>query len=137
MEIKSNPTLEPLINDLNAIHIGYYLKDNQFKKLCVRNNIEGIWSQAFKIAKDSRTYFSFDLDHEPFDCQDALILLFNHYYLNDKTKFYDFAYLIITNFIHWSKDKFDVRPIIEDFEILKFPDIYIREFKELNKKAGY
>jgi len=136
MEIKPIPTLEPLINDLNDMHIGYYLKTNQFKKFCVRNSIQDIWSQAFTIAKDARTYFSFDLDHEPFDCQDALILLFNHYFLNDKENFFTISSQIITSFIHWLSKKPDIDLLVEDFEILKFPDNFLRELKELNKKLS-
>lgn len=134
MDVKAIPTIEPLINDLNDLHIGYYLKTNQFKKFCVRNGIENIWSEAFTLAKDARTYFSLDLDHEPFDCQDALILLLNYYFNNNRVSFHEIVSRIVTDFVHWSSDKIDLTPIIEDFELLKFPDNFIRELQSIKDK---
>jgi hypothetical protein len=131
MDIKALPTIEPLINDLNDLHIGYYLKSNQFKKFCVRNGIENIWSQAFDISKNTRSYFSFDLDHEPFDCQDALILLLNHYFNQEKDMFYQLTGSIVFAFVNWSDKKLVLAPIIEDFELLKFPEALTRQLKSL------
>ncbi|WP_069657762.1 hypothetical protein [Arcticibacter eurypsychrophilus] len=127
MSIKPLSILEPLVNDLHGVHIGYFLKTNQFSKFMIRENLHIIWSQVYEQAVNDRTFFSFDMDHEPFDRQDALTLLLNLVYNQNRNLFFSLTYKIIELFNAWNNksEQLPFDEVIDDFQLLEFPKEYI------------
>src|ERR1700761_5925483 len=136
MSIEPLPILEPLIEDLQHLHIGYYLKTNQFKKFMVREGWHDIWNKVYNQAKNARSYFSVDIDHEPFDCQDGLIILFNSAYQQNRELFYEMAFKIIRQFGDW--DEKDIQlpfdDLLEDFDLLDFSQDYKEALNQIRNR---
>jgi len=62
-----NTKIEPLVNDLKKLNIGYYLISNYFKKYCVKAGIDELWGEVFSEAENNRNYYSVGFNHEPHD----------------------------------------------------------------------
>ena len=66
------PKLKPLIADIKKLNIGEYLKSTDFERYAIKNNFESAWDEAYKKAKNSRSFISVDFDHKSYDCENAL-----------------------------------------------------------------
>lgn len=138
MSIQPLPILEPLIADLQDLHIGYYLKTNQFKKFMVKERLHDVWNTVYQEAKKARNYIDLSMDHEPFDCQDALTILFNSAYQKNRNLFYDIVYKVVRQFGDWDEKEVQLPfdDLIEDFELIDFPQEHVDALKQLrNHKA--
>jgi hypothetical protein len=136
MSIQPLPILEPLVKDLQDLHIGYYLKTNRFKKFMVKHGWHEIWNSVYNEAKKSRNYFSVDLDHEPFDCQDGLTILFNSAYNRNRDLFYEIVFEVIKQFGDWDEKEIQLPydTLIEDFELIGFPQDFIEALGQIRNK---
>ena len=139
MSAEPLPILKPLIEDINSQHIGYFLMTNHFRKLMIKWNAEVVWDNTYQKVKRERTYMATFLDHEPFDCLDAFILIANNNFTRDKDAFYNFVHMVIYHFHYW-KDKDINLPfdeLIEDYEMLGFPEKMTSQLSALkNEKYG-
>lgn len=130
-----SPQIEPFINCIKELNIGNYLKSNEFKRYCIKNNFDQIWSTTYKKAKNSRMYFSPDMDHDYYDSVKALVMVLNSLWLQEKNSFYRFSTELLVNYSEWSKEVIDMKEFIVDLELLNFPQDHKRILLQLNLKG--
>jgi len=129
--------IEPLINDINSQHVGYFLKTNYFKKLMIKQNFHEIWNNTYQDVKKKRNWVGLS-DHEPFDCLDAFILILNRAYYQNINLFYNFTHLVIFEFHFWGEKEgsLPLDELIEDYQLIGFPQELIDNLKELKADRG-
>jgi len=132
--IETIPKIKPLIEDIKSIHIGYYLKSNDFNRYVIELGIDELWNSAFKKAKSLRTYFSLGFDHDVFDSQDALILLLNDFFQKDFNFFSELLTKVLVGFIQHSEEFVKIDNIIKDLQLINFPETQIEEIKKTSEK---
>lgn len=125
------PKIEPLVSDLKSLKMGDFLKSNDFKRYCIKVGLEDSWRNAFNHAKDSRGYFSLDLDHDYFDSLDAMVLLLNHLFTNSQANFYHFVSDLLLTYTDWSKEDLKTKNIIADLSLLHTPIEIIDKIEQL------
>ncbi|MFN0290125.1 hypothetical protein [Pedobacter helvus] len=137
MSINAIPILQPLVNDINSQHIGYFLKTNYFKKLMIKHGFHESWNNMYEHAKKERNYFADFIDHEVFDSLDAFVLMLNSTYNPHRALFYDFVFLVVYEFHHWEEKDINLPfdDLIEDFNMLDFPVLYVNQLIELQQKT--
>jgi len=133
--IKPLPKIEPFINCVTALRVGDYLKSNEFKRYCIKSNIADVWSAAYDKAKETRDYYSPDVDHNYYDSVSALIILLNAFWVNNKAHFYGFSTDLLVLYSEWSNQIIDMKEINDDLVLLNFPQEHINILLQLNFKG--
>lgn len=126
------PKIEPLFKDLKKIGIGEYLKSNEFKRNCIKIEIDEFWRDVFKKVEINRTFYSVGMDHEKYDLEDTLAEVLNELYLNHGENFYYFISDLISSFLVWSKKEIKTADLVEDLELLNPPEEVINKLKNQN-----
>jgi hypothetical protein len=129
------PQLEPFVNCIKSLDMGNYLKSNDFKRYCIRQKFDVAWSCSFQMIKNSRGYYSMDLDHDYFDSIDTMVYFFNEMWRQNKTDFYRFSTDLLVDYVEWTGESIDIKDLVEDFELLDFPKEYQNRLLKLNVKG--
>jgi len=123
-----HPILHPLIADLVELHVGSYLRTNEFRKYTIKINIHNAWDQFYQQAKSERRIFGLDFEND--DCENALRILFSRCYDQSQETFHLVAGLIIQEFISAKNITIGLGPLIETLELLEFPTETIDAIKK-------
>jgi len=127
-----NARLEPLINDLETIKIGDYLKSNEFKRLLIKIGFEKTWQSTIKYVESHRTIFAPFIDYKYEDSIKAMTLELDRLYSRKNSKFYDFIYSLLENYIEWANNPIDLKNIIEDLDLLNPPALFLEKIIAIN-----
>ncbi len=126
-----HPTLKPLIQELKATRIKYYLASTEFDRLCNEKKIEEVWDSFIKEAEESSKSFILGFDHKAFDSENALISLLHHAFLKEDRKFFDWVIcFVLIGFLKWSKEEVGLSNIFRDLKHLNVNEGYRVELKQ-------
>lgn len=127
------PQIEPLAENLKLLDVGEYLKSREFKRYCLQAGIAEYWREKYVHVKKTRRFFSMGMDHEKYDAVDTLNILLNDLYQNyDNQQLFTFLQDFLNNFYIWSKGEINLELIIEDLELLQFPQETLEFLTALN-----
>jgi hypothetical protein len=124
--------IEPLINDLKKLGIGYYLTSDEYKRYLIKVGIDVEWKNHYKSVKKNRGYYSLGMDHDYHDSIGTMIKFLNYYYEYQKESLYNYLYDLIVELKKWSDKEFegsDLNNLILDLEIIEFPNELLSEIK--------
>ena len=128
----SLPKIEPLISDLKSLKMGDFLKSIDYKRYLVQVGLEESWRNAFNYVKQNRGYFAVDLDHDYFDSLDAMVVILNHLFTNDRENFFLFICDLLLTYTEWSKQDLNTKNIITDLQLLTPPQNIIDKIEHLS-----
>ena len=128
----SLPKIEPLISDLKSLKMGDFLKSIDYKRYLVKVGLEESWRNAFNYVKQNRGYFAVDLDHDYFDSLDAMVVILNHLFTNDRENFFLFICDLLLTYTEWSKQDLNTKNIITDLQLLTPPQKIIDKIEHLS-----
>ncbi len=111
MDIKLSSKIKPLIANLLRLGIGKYLKTSEFDHIVLENDYDDLWSSALRKvnAYSSVIFVGFEFTGE---YEDALKLILEESYQNNKEGFFRFLKIVLGGFIKWDKGKNDYAPVI-------------------------
>lgn len=118
--IEVNPKLKPLIQDIEKRYPSQYLLSSDFGRLCIKLGIENDWDKILKSARDERNWVGSDSDS--YDSKNALKLYLNYLYSKKPALFNEFVFHFLSGFIESYEYKPNFSDIIEDLELINFPE---------------
>ncbi len=116
------PKIEPLINSINELNIGEFLKSREFKRYLIKAKLDEYWRDAYEHVRKTRTYVSLGTDHEKYDSIDTFSLVSNELYTDYLDNFFYFIRDFLYAFGVWKKEDQNLDEIIEDLELLSSPN---------------
>ena len=125
--------IEPLINDLKKMGIGYYLTSDEYKRYLIRVGIDVEWKNHYKSVRKKRGYFSSGMDHDYYDSIGTMIKFLNYYHEYQKDSLYYYLFDLIVDLKKWSDKEFeesDLNNLILDLEIIEFPNELLSKIKQ-------
>ncbi|AWV99145.1 hypothetical protein [Arcticibacterium luteifluviistationis] len=136
MGVEPLPKIEPLCLDLARLpEIGDFLKSNEYKRYCVQVGLEDLWHNAIGFAQKKRGYYSTILDHELADVEDAMIVVLNYLYKDNRSFFYKYIISLIYSCSKMGKVNLDVGDIIQDLRVISAPEKVIENVQEIANKS--
>lgn len=128
--------IEPLVNTIKQLSIGEFLKTRDFKRYCIKANLDQHWKFTYNKVRDSRTFISAGMDHEMFDSIDTLTEIFNQLYLENRNQFFLFVHDFIIQYFVWSRESINTKEIIEDLEIIGCSQDIINNLKFIDSSEN-
>jgi len=133
-----NPKLEPLMHELKKCGIGAFLSNIEFNRLMIEKDYQEIWQQAFDTAVGDRHFISSMSDSKGYYSENALCLILNTTFLDDKVFFDEFLVVVLTSFFQrFAIADDNYNNIKKDLKILgiKEANFYIFEAIIANEKS--
>ncbi|UFH33355.1 nucleotide-binding protein [Chryseobacterium sp. C-71] len=122
------PKYEVLYNDLQNVKFSSFFKSRDFKSFMIRKDYYDFWRSRMEQIDSSRSVYSVGSDYELWNSTDTFKSL-----LNDKTFHNEIVIVeIIIEFILFSKDRIDVKNILESLELAQFSLENINRIKEIS-----
>lgn len=118
--------IEPLREDLRKQVPDTYLTTTPFKRWIVANSLQDIWSKCQEYAEREQSMFILG-EMSTIIAGDALTVLLNHFYQQDKSYFCKFVIQFLINYCHTESKSLDLRDIKEDLRIAEISESDISE----------
>lgn len=125
MSVKPTTRIEPILNELGRIIPCSYYISNEFKKQCIKENIDDYWAQLIELAKKERHIYvaGMGLDNKRIDAGNALILWANSLFAqNGVEALFELVFFLLNSYTSYSKKKIDVRELKECFMLIGLSD---------------
>lgn len=110
----TNTKIQPLIEDVERIIPGTFLKSTEYKRWLVERDLDKVWAQIYSEVESNRNYFAVEYDHEAADSKDVLNYLLNIIYEQNKDRLPDFLVDLLSFYAYQETAYIDVGDIKKD-----------------------
>lgn len=109
-----NTKIQPLIEDVDRIVPGVFLKSTEFKRWLVERSLDDVWAQIYSQVESNRNFFAMGYDHEAADSMDALNNLLNIIFEQRKDRLPDFLVDLLSFYVYQETAYIDITDIKKD-----------------------
>lgn len=110
----TNTKIQPLIEDVERIIPGTFLKSTDYKRWLVERDLDKVWAQIYGQVESNRNYFAMGFDHEAADSSDALGYLLNIIFEQSNDRLPDFLVDLLSFYAYQETAYIDVTDIKKD-----------------------
>jgi len=112
MKIEIDPKLKPLYANLLRLRIGEYLISEQFKHLCIENNIDQLWEQCLNYVQNLSSVAILVPGYTGY-AEEALSVFLLKLFKSGKERFIEVLGKILIDFAEWSNKEEDFSKVID------------------------
>lgn len=135
--ISPNIKIEPLREDIRKIVPDSFLTSTPYKRWIVANDyLQNVWKQCFDYAESVQSVYVMG-EMNSIIAGDALTLLLNHFYKNEKDIIPQFVIFLLKLYSEENKTSIDVSNIRKDLLVAGFSEGQISALKEISESDNH